>query len=46
MAEIKILIEGYAKQTANGWVANSTVTLVKASGKNIIADPGLTGKIY
>lgn len=40
MTQIKILIEGYAKQTNNGWLANSTVTLVKANGKNIIVDPG------
>jgi glyoxylase-like metal-dependent hydrolase (beta-lactamase superfamily II) len=40
MPEIKVLIEGYAKKIKNGWVANSTVTLVKSNGKNIIIDPG------
>lgn len=40
MSEIKILIEGYAKQIANGWLANSTVILVKANEKNVIVDPG------
>lgn len=40
MSEIKVLIEGYAKQIANGWLASSTVTLVKTNGKNIIIDPG------
>lgn len=40
MSEIKILIEGYAKQIANGWLASSTVILVKANGKNVIIDPG------
>ncbi len=40
MTEIKILIEGYAKEMKNGWTANSTVTLVKSNGKNIIVDPG------
>ena len=40
MSEIKILIEGYAKQIEGGWLANSTVTLVKTGGKNIIVDPG------
>jgi glyoxylase-like metal-dependent hydrolase (beta-lactamase superfamily II) len=40
MSEIKILIEGYAKQTADGWIANSSVVLVRSNGKNIIADPG------
>lgn len=40
MSEIKILIEGYARQTENGWSANSTVTLIKSNNKNIIVDPG------
>lgn len=40
MAEIKVLIEGYAKQIASGWLASSTVTLVKSKGKNLIVDPG------
>ncbi len=50
MPEIKILIEGYAKQIANGWLASSTVTLVRSATrlrqgfgvakKNIIVDPG------
>ncbi|MBU4337941.1 MBL fold metallo-hydrolase [Patescibacteria group bacterium] len=40
MTEIKILIQGYAKQIEGGWLANSTVALVKTSSKNIIVDPG------
>ena len=40
MSEIKILIEGYAKESENGWSANSSVVLVKSNGKNIIVDPG------
>lgn len=41
MAEVKTLIEGYAKELPNGWVASSTVCLVTtAEGKNIITDPG------
>ena len=40
MAEIKVLIEGYAKETENGWVANSSVVFIKSSRKNIIVDPG------
>jgi len=40
MSEIKILIEGYAKQIENGWLASSTASLVKSNGKNIIIDPG------
>jgi len=40
MTEIKILIEGYAKPLKNGWLANSSVVLIKSNGKNIITDPG------
>ncbi len=40
MAEVKVLIEGYAKQLADGWVASSTTCLVTAGGKKIITDPG------
>src|SRR3989344_8855484 len=40
MAEIKILIEGYAKKLENGWIANSTTCLVVGGGKKIITDPG------
>lgn len=44
MAEVKILIEGYAKSLKNGWLANSSVVLVRANGKNIVADPGFDRK--
>lgn len=40
MAEVKVLIEGYAKEIKNGWLASSTTTLIKLDGKNIIVDPG------
>lgn len=40
MADVKILIEGYAKQLKNGWVASSTVCLVSSGNKKIITDPG------
>lgn len=40
MSEIKVLIEGYARQTQEGWVANSTVVLIKSNNRNIIVDPG------
>jgi len=39
MTEVKILIEGYAKPLKNGWLANSSVVLIKSNGKNIITDP-------
>lgn len=40
MNTVKILVEGNAKENQNNWVASSTVTLIKADGKNIIVDPG------
>ena len=40
MAEVKILIEGYAREVKNGWIASSTVTLIKTDGKEVIVDPG------
>lgn len=40
MAEVKILLEGYAKKRSNGWVANSTVCLITTQDKKIISDPG------
>jgi len=40
MAKLKVLIEGYAKKIDRGWLASSSVVLVKSNGKNIIADPG------
>ena len=38
MAEVKVLIEGYAKQIENGWVASSTTCLVTTETKKIITD--------
>ena len=40
MAEIKILIEGYAKKLEKGWVASSTTCLITTENKKIITDPG------
>lgn len=40
MSEIKVLIEGYAKEIKGGWLASSTVTLIKSNSKIIIVDPG------
>jgi glyoxylase-like metal-dependent hydrolase (beta-lactamase superfamily II) len=44
MNQIKVLIEGYAKEIESGWIASSSVTLVKAGDKNIIVDPGCNRK--
>jgi len=45
MSKIKVLIEGYAKKTKNGWLASSSTTLVKDSGKKIFVDPGINRKL-
>jgi glyoxylase-like metal-dependent hydrolase (beta-lactamase superfamily II) len=45
MTKVKILIEGYAKKTSNGWLASSTVTLIEDNGKKIIVDPGINKKL-
>lgn len=44
MTEIKILIEGYAKEIKNGWRASSSVVLVKNKKKNILIDTGCNRK--
>lgn len=40
MSEIKLLIQGYARKTKNGWQASSAIVLVRDSGRNILVDPG------
>jgi len=45
MAEVKVLINGYAKELKEGWRASSTSTLIKSNGKNIIFDPGCNRKM-
>ena len=40
MAEVKILVEGYAKKIKDGWLASSTVILAEDNNKKIIVDPG------
>jgi len=40
MAEVKVLIEGYAKELEKGWVASSTTCLITTGSKKIITDPG------
>ncbi|UCG95824.1 MAG: MBL fold metallo-hydrolase [archaeon] len=44
MAQVKVLIEGYAKQTENGWIASSTTCLITTENKKIITDPGCNRK--
>lgn len=45
MAKVKVLIEGYAKKTKDGWLASSTTTLVQEGDLNIIVDPGINRKL-
>ena len=40
MAEIKVLIKGYAKELKTGWLASATSTLIKSDKKIIVFDPG------
>lgn len=40
MTTIKVLIEGYAKELENGWIASSTTCLITTEDKKIITDPG------
>jgi glyoxylase-like metal-dependent hydrolase (beta-lactamase superfamily II) len=44
MAEVKILIEGYAKEEGNALFASPTTTLIIDSGLNILVDPGANEK--
>jgi len=44
MAEVKILIEGYAREENNSEFASSTTVLIKEGDLNIIVDPGMNRK--
>jgi glyoxylase-like metal-dependent hydrolase (beta-lactamase superfamily II) len=44
MAKVKVMISGYAKEIDNGWIASSTVALIKLNDLNIIVDPGCARK--
>ena len=46
MAEIRILIEGYAQKLENGFRASSTTCLVITEGKRILTDLVATEKSY
>lgn len=41
MADVKVLIEGYAKEGKGFEFASSTTTLIREKGINIIVDPGM-----
>jgi glyoxylase-like metal-dependent hydrolase (beta-lactamase superfamily II) len=40
MNRVKVLIEGYAKEIKNGWLASSSTVLIESNNKKIIVDPG------
>lgn len=40
MNNVKVLIEGYAKEIRGGWLASSTTTLIESNGIRVIVDPG------
>ncbi len=40
MTELKLLIQGYARLTKNGYRASSATVLLRTSGKTILVDPG------
>lgn len=45
MAEVKVLIEGYAKRDKTSWLASPSTVLIKDSGLNILVDPGSNKKL-
>ncbi len=45
MAEVKVLIEGYAREEEDSEFASSTTTLIKESELNIIVDPGMNREL-
>lgn len=45
MAEVKVLIQGYARGEEDSEFASSTTTLIKESELNIIVDPGMNRKL-
>lgn len=45
MAEVKVLIQGYAKEENGVEFASSTVTLIRGGDLNIIVDPGMNRKM-
>ena len=45
MAEVKVLIQGYAREEEDSKFASSTTTLIKESELNIIVDPGMNREL-
>lgn len=40
MANIKLLIQGYARKLKGGYIASPAVVLIRTNGLNILVDPG------
>ena len=45
MAEVKVLIQGYAREEEDSEFASSTTTLIKENELNIIVDPGMNREL-
>lgn len=45
MNKFKVLIEGYARENPNGWLASSTTTLIQTDKHNILVDPGINKEL-
>ena len=45
MSKVKVLIEGYARKTKEGWLASSSTTLIEDGGKKIVVDPGINREL-
>ncbi len=45
MAEVKVLVEGYAREENDEEFVSSTATLIQENGLNIIVDPGMDRKL-
>ncbi|MCA9378934.1 MBL fold metallo-hydrolase [Candidatus Dojkabacteria bacterium] len=46
MNKIKVLIEGYARENAEGgWDASSSTVLIESAGKKVLVDPGANEKL-
>jgi len=45
MAEVKILVNGYAREESGEEFASSTITLIKDKNLNIIVDPGMNREL-
>jgi glyoxylase-like metal-dependent hydrolase (beta-lactamase superfamily II) len=45
MTTFKILVNGYARKTSDGWLATPNTILIEDSGKKILVDPGMNKEL-